>query len=58
MRAMLERPVRRPRAGATDDAADGTVDQPGVEVLMPEEAIHDSWPCRGHSLTGGRTAPT
>ncbi len=38
MRPMLERAVRRPADGGTVDAADGTVDQPGVEVLMPAEA--------------------
>jgi hypothetical protein len=37
---MLERALRRPGDGGTADAADGTVDQPGVEVLMLAEASH------------------
>jgi hypothetical protein len=53
---MLDRAVRRPADGATAAAADGTVDQPGVEVLMPAEASqarpHLSRPARRSGRRG------
>ena len=51
--------MRRPADGGTADAADGTVDQPGVEVLMPAEASqarpHLSRPARREGWRPSRT---